>query len=87
MLGVVLILLGFLSLLIWLDQKWAAIPLIAYFSIAFIFAVVVLFREGLSLLSVCRPVMYGFFVAALIRWAREPSEDETARHLELFEQD
>jgi hypothetical protein len=60
--------LGVLSLLVWFDFKWVAIPLVIYFSFAAVSGIVMLFARGFSLMWLGRIILVGYTVFELWEW-------------------
>ena len=60
--------LGLLSLLVWFDLKWVAIPLMLYFSFATASGVAMLFVRGFSLMLVSKLAVIACTVFELWQW-------------------
>ena len=57
-----------LSILVWLDQKWVALPLIVFISGVVIAAVYLLVMRGFSWRTALRIIGGGYAVFALSQW-------------------
>lgn len=62
--------LGLLSFLVWFDQKWVAIPLIIYFSLAILGGIFFMFAKGFSWMLLGRLAVAGSTQFELWVWSR-----------------
>ena len=60
--------LGLFSLLVWLDFKWVAIPLMIYFSLAMAGGILMLVTRGFSWMLVGKLVLIGYTIYAFWEW-------------------
>ncbi|QDU45315.1 hypothetical protein Mal52_38080 [Symmachiella dynata] len=60
--------LGLMSLLVWFDLKWVAIPLMLYFSFATVSGIEMLLIKGFTLQLFCRVALIGYTVVELWQW-------------------
>lgn len=67
-LGAVWISMGLLAALIFLDWRWVAWPLVAYFCFALIGGVVLLASSGVTFILVLRLAIVSLFIYELVKW-------------------
>jgi hypothetical protein len=76
---------GLLSLLVWLDMKWVALPLIGWFSLVLVAGVAVLCLKEFSWRLALRLCAVGFTIYALWEWYRRRDPDDVDPEMEELE--
>ncbi|HUE73900.1 MAG TPA: hypothetical protein VMP01_23670 [Pirellulaceae bacterium] len=77
--------LALLSLLVWLDMKWVAIPLIGWFSVVLVGGVLLLCFKEFSWRIVFRLGAVSFTIYSLWEWYRRSDPDDVDPEMAEFE--
>ena len=65
---------GLLSLLVWFDHKWVAIPLIGYFLLALVGGITLMVRNGFSWGQLARLVLIAYTIYGFWEWRKRPDD-------------
>jgi hypothetical protein len=67
---------GFLSALVWFDQKWVAAPLIGFCVLALVLGIITLSLQGLSARRVVKLLALCYTTYELWEWRHRPSDND-----------
>lgn len=65
---------GLLSGMVWLDMKWVAYPLMAYFSLAVLGGTIALIVQGFAWSLLVKTIMAGYSVLGFWEWLNKEDE-------------
>lgn len=71
---------GLLSLLVWFDHKWVAIPLIGYFLLALVGGITLMGLNGFSWGLLARLVLIAYTIYGFWEWRKRPDDTMSAEY-------